>query len=172
MDFINPLEILNQIDIEKTATVADLGSGSGGWAIPLAKKVNEGKVFAVDIQDEPLSALLSRAKMEGVNNIKTIAADAEKEIAGISGLSCDFVLLANILFQVEDKKAVIREAKRILKPEGLVLVVDWKVGSPLGPRQGKVSAEEIKEIAREEGFSLEKEMPAGAYHYVLLFSKK
>ena len=45
---------------------ADFGCGSGGWAIPLAKKLEEGKVYAIDILEEPLSALRARAKLEKI----------------------------------------------------------------------------------------------------------
>jgi ubiquinone/menaquinone biosynthesis C-methylase UbiE len=77
--------------------------------------------------------------------------------------------LTNLLFQVEDRKKVLKEAKRILKKGGELLIVDWKKDSKMGP-EGKISSSEVKEIA-EEDFEFKKEINAGDYHYALLFKK-
>ena len=153
-------------------TAADFGSGAGGWTIPLAKKLEEGRVFAIDIQEEPLSALESRAKIQGISNIKKIVANVEERILGLAGFSCDLVLITDLLFQVDDKKGVFEEAKRVLKPAGRILVVEWAPEASLGPAgDNRVSQKEVKEIAQKLGFLLEKEFKAGDYHYGLVFKK-
>ena len=95
-------------------TAADFGSGSGGWVLPLAKILEDGKVYAIDILEEPLSALRSRAKTLKIENIETIKSDVEKTSKLSSG-SCDLVLLTNLFFQVEKKEEVLEEAKKVLK---------------------------------------------------------
>lgn len=171
MEFVDPIQILNQIELRANMTAADFGSGAGGWAIPLAKKLEEGRVFAIDIQGEPLSALESRAKIQGISNIKKIIANVEERIPGLTGFSCDLVLITDLLFQAEDKKGVFKEAKRVLKPGGRILVVEWMPQASLGPEDGRVSQEEVKEIAQKLGFLLEKEFKAGDYHYGLVFKR-
>ena len=47
--FLNPQEVLNHLELEGDMVAADFGSGSGGWAIPLAKRLKFGKVYAIDI---------------------------------------------------------------------------------------------------------------------------
>lgn len=152
-------------------TAADFGSGSGGWTIPLAKKLDDGEVFAIDIQEEPLSALEGRARMEGLSNIRKVVADVEARIRELKESSCDLVLITDLLFQVENKKAVFEEAKRVLKSGGKILVVEWTPEASLGPKEGRVSQEEVKEIAKNLGFQLEREFKAGDYHYGLVFTK-
>ena len=57
MIFLNPQQIINNLSFLDPHMVAcDIGSGSGGWTIPLAKKLDNGKVYAVDIKEEALSA--------------------------------------------------------------------------------------------------------------------
>lgn len=170
-EFVDPIQILNQIELRADMTAADFGSGAGGWTIPLAKKLEEGRVFAIDIQEEPLSALESRAKIQGISNIKKIIANAEERIPGLTGFSCDLVLVTDLLFQVEDKKGVFKEAKRVLKPGGRILVVEWTPKASLGPEDGRVSQEEVKGIAQKLGLLLEKEFKAGDYHYGLVFKR-
>lgn len=152
-------------------TAADFGSGSGGWTIPLAKKLDDGEVFAIDIQEEPLSALGGRARLEGISNIRKVVADVEARIGELKESSCDLVLMTDLLFEVENKKAVFQEAERVLKRGGKVLVVDWLPEASLGPKDGRVSSEEVKEIAKNLKFRLEKEFKAGDYHYGLVFAK-
>jgi ubiquinone/menaquinone biosynthesis C-methylase UbiE len=169
MEFLNPAEILKKIKLEKNMTAADFGSGSGGWVIPLAKILEDGRVYAVDILEEPLSALRSRAKLEKLFNIVAIKANVEKGVR-LPNDSCDLVLMTNLLFEAGDgKKAIIEEGKRVLRKGGRLLIVDWKPGQ-LGPQE-KVSREEIKEATGGTGLKLEKEFDAGSYHYGLILVK-
>jgi ubiquinone/menaquinone biosynthesis C-methylase UbiE len=172
ISFLKPEKILQELKLRENMIAVDFGSGSGGWAIPLAKKLEEGKVYAVDIQESALSALKGRASLENILNIETILCDLEKS----EGLELienffDVVLMTNLLFQLEDKKQVLREAKKILKKEGQLLIVDWKVEVPLGPKEGKISSQELKKIIENLGFKFSKEFEAGDYHYGLVFTK-
>ncbi len=168
--FLKPVEILNKLELRDDAVAADFGCGSGGWALPLAKILEEGKVYAVDILEEPISALKSKAKLQKIINIETMLADVEKGVA-IPSETCDLVLMTNLLFECEDKKAVLAEGKRVLKPGGRILVVDWIKDNPLTKQIEYVSFDEIRNIARGLGLKLEKEFPAGAYHQAVVFSK-
>ena len=168
--FLNPQTVLNELKIEGQMIAADFGSGSGGWAIPLAKRLKFGKVYAIDILEEPLSALKSKAEIQRVYNIERVNSDVEKGVK-LPDFCCDLVLLTNLLFQVEDKKRVLTEAKRVLKKGGKILVVDWFPQAPQGPEKGRVSAEEVKEMAKDLNLKLEKEFQAGVFHYGLVFTK-
>jgi len=168
--FLNPQEVLNELKIEGQMIAADFGSGSGGWAIPLAKRLKFGKVYAIDILEEPLSALKSKAEIQRVYNIETISSNVEKGVK-IPDLSCDLVLITNLLFQVKDKNKILTEAKRVLKKGGKILVVDWFPQAPQGPKEGRISAEEVKEMIKDLSLKLEKEFQAGIFHYGLIFTK-
>ena len=170
--FLNPQEVLNQLKLEGQMIVADFGSGSGGWAIPLAKRLKFGKVYAIDILEEPLSALKSKAEVAKAYNIETIRSNIEgKEGSKLPNLSCDLILITNLLFQVEDKNKILIEAKRVLKKGGKILVVDWFPQAPQGPKEGRISPEEVKKMAKNLNLKLEKEFQAGVFHYGLIFTK-
>jgi len=170
--FLNPQEVINQLKLTGEEIAADFGSGSGGWTIPLAKRLKFGKVYALDILEEPLSALKSKAEVIKVYNIQTIRADIEgKEGSKLPDLSCDLVLITNLLFQVKDKNKILAEAKKVLKKNGKILIVDWLSEAPQGPKEGRVSPDEIKEIAKNLNLKLETEFRAGIYHYGLIFVK-
>jgi ubiquinone/menaquinone biosynthesis C-methylase UbiE len=175
--FLNPNEVLEKLELRKNMVAADFGSGSGGWSIPLAKKLKEGRVYAIDILEEPLSALKSKARLERVFNIETKKADVEKSTRLISE-SCDLVLITNLLFESEEKEKVLEEAKRVLKKGGEILVVDWnpeireEEGKIIGPpKEKRVSPEEIKKIAEKLDLKIKKEFKAGLYHWALILVK-
>jgi len=171
--FLNPSEVLKQLRLEKEMVAADFGCGSGGWVLPLARQLEEGKVYAIDILEEPLSALKGRAKLEKIFNIEIIRSNVEaKNGSKLSNNSCDLVLMTNLLFECENKKNVLEEGKRVLKPGGKILVVDWIKDNPLTTEIEWVDFEEIKKIAKELDLKLEKEFEAGAYHHGLIFTKQ
>ena len=170
--FLDPEEILDQLEIKDNLLAAEFGCGSGGFTIPLAKRIGQGLVWAVDILEEPLSALKSRCLLEKINNIKIVRGNLEKEKGStISDSSLDLVVIPNMLFQAEDKSAIIKEADRILKNRGLLLIVDWLSGASKGPEGKRISIIELKEIAQELELNFEKEVEAGKYHFGLIFRK-
>ncbi len=168
--FLNPIETLKQLNLRDDITAVDFGSGSGGWVIPLAKILEAGEVLAVDILEEPLSALRAKIELEKISNVKTIKADVEKGIEEIFNSSCDLVLMTNLLFQCEDKKKVLEEAKRILRKNGQILIVDWREGAVLGPKD-KVNLPELKETCLQLNLRIEKQFEASPYHFGLVLTK-
>jgi len=179
--FMNPEKILLQIGLKEGITVADFGCGHGYFTIPAGKIIGgEGKVYAVDVLTECLEAIHSRAKLEGVINILTMRGNLEK--LGGSGIKdgvVDLVLLHNVLFQSEKKADILKEADRVLKSGGNLVVIDWlpiaeSTGgtSFFGPQEGwRISAEEAKKITQEEGLAFDRSLDAGEYHYGLIFIK-
>lgn len=171
--FSNPQSILSQVHIDMGMKVADFGSGSGHYTMALSEIVGtSGTVFSFDIQAELLSKLKNIATQENKENIHFVCADLdEPNSTSLKEDSLDRVLIGNILFQAEDKKALIREAKRILKPNGKVIVIDWTDShNGLGPRSSDVVKKEVaQKIFEEEGFVIEKEIDAGEHHYGLIF---
>jgi ubiquinone/menaquinone biosynthesis C-methylase UbiE len=168
--FLNPEKILKELNLQPTMTAADFGAGSGGWSIPLAQILSTGRVIAVDILGGPLSALTSRAKIANILNIQTEVADVTKGTKIQPGF-CDLVLMTNLLFQCPNKKAVLTEGRRVLKDGGKILLVDWKKSANFGPRERAVPPEDIKKIAEELNFKIEKEFEASPYHYGLILVK-
>jgi len=168
-EFLNPKVALEKLDLKENFIAADFGCGSGGWAIPLAKILTKGKVFAIDVLEEPLSALKSKLRGEGINNIELKRANVEKGVPILSN-SCDLVLMTNLLFEVENIENVLKEGKRILKTGGKILVVDWKTEASFGPEK-KVNIENVKRLAEKIGLKIKEEFEAGDYHWGLILEK-
>lgn len=170
--FLDPESILKQLKLKTNMTAVDFGSGSGGWVIPLAEKLEDGKVIAIDILEEPLSALKSKLKSKNINNVEIIQSNIE-DLNGskLFSESCDLVLMTNLLFQTKDKEVVLEEGKRILKDLGKILIVDWKANQSFGPGNKGISAEEIKKLAKKLSLKVEKEFEASPYHWGLILER-
>ena len=173
--FSNPKQNIEQFGLSDGMVVADLGTGSGFYAIEAGRAVAPtGKVYAVDIQKDLLDRLRNEAGRNHVRDIETISGDLEK-IGGtkIQEGSVDRVIAANILFMIEDKKSFISEIKRILKQRGAVLLVDWAASfSQIGPHPEHVVYKDAAiKLFTEAGFKVEKEISAGSHHYGIVFRK-
>ena len=173
--FLDPQALLRNVPLAPGMVVADFGCGNGYYSIAAASKVGQkGQVFAIDIMPEALSQTATLAKMEGLRNIVMRQCDLEK-FGGCSDLpetSCDLVIVASLLHQIEKKDNAVREAYRALKTGGKILVVEWLPEAKLGPApQDRLQATEIKTLLEKNGFRPVKELPAGAFHYAWLYSK-
>ncbi len=171
-DFLNVNKVLDNLDLKETMTAAEFGCGSADFSIALAKKLRKGRVYALDIQEEKLSAPKSKLALEGLNNVVMVVCDLEAPSGStLQGNSQDVVLIPNVLFQAENKYAILKEAHRVLKVGGTLLVIDWFKKVPFSPKTGMVTPDEVKKLAATLAFSLTKEFMAGDYHFALLFAK-
>ena len=172
--FIGVDKIINQLDIKQNMVIADFGAGHGFFSIAMAKKVGpSGQIFAIDVLESAIEGIRSRAKMEGLFNIRLIRGNLEKPGGStLSDESCDMVMMANILFQAPDKTAVLNEAKRILKPGGRLVLVEWRPYIGIGPKKEyRVTEEELKQMIGAAGFSNPEAIDAGSHHYGFIFLK-
>ena len=170
--FLDPEDILNQIGLKSDMLVADFGCGSGGFTIPLAKEVEDGLVYGLDIQGEPLSALKSRILLGNIKNIKIIKTNLENPKGStLPAESVDIVLIPNVLFQIENKSAIIIEALRILKNSGKLVIIDWLTKVSQGPAEGRISKEDVIRLAKDQGLNFKEEFSAGRYHYGIIMVK-
>lgn len=174
--FIEPERVVSYFELQKGDYVAEFGAGHGYFTIPMARAVGgEGKVFAIDVQKGVLEIIRSRSRLENLSNIELIWADLE--LSGGSKLkndSVEFVLVANILFQAENKSMLLKEAHRIMRPEGRLAIIEWDESvTPFGPPPHlRMRKDAVLDAARQVGFELDHEFEAGSHHYGLLFIKK
>ncbi len=167
--------IVSQFGLEPGMKAADLGSGSGYFTIELAKAVGEsGMITAVDILDTALEMVKAKMATGEIKNVRLVKGNLE--VAGSSSLiddSQDFVLIKNVLFQNDQKSGIIKEAKRVLRPAGKLVIIDWEkgVGGFGPPDEYRTPKESILSLVSQEGLTFEKEITIDAYHFGLMFRK-
>jgi len=172
--FLKPEETIKELSIKQGMRIADFGCGAGYFTIPLAEMVGQkGKVYAFDILKTALESVRSRAKSAGLLNIETVWSNLETLNASkLKNESIDLVLLANILFQSSKKADIIKEATRILKKGGKMVVIEWKENQPMGPPEKLIVDKNlIREMIEKEGLKFDKQFPAGERHWGMVFIK-
>ena len=171
-DFLKVSQVLSNLEIKDNMMAAEFGCGSADFSLNLAKQLKHGRVYALDIQEEKLSALKGKMAHENIRNIVTALCDLEaKKGSMLQDDFLDVVLITNVLFQAENKYTIIEEAARVVKAGGQILVVDWLKESPFSPKEGMILPPEVKGMAEKLGLSLKKEFAVGDYHYGLVFIK-
>ncbi len=155
-------------------TVADFGCGSGFFVLASAKFVgNTGTVYAVDVQEAKLVATQSSATQQGFKNVQAIKADLDKPLQDIEATSCDAVIMASILHEIDSREILLKNAYKILKTGGKMLAVEWKPDhTPFGPPlEKRIHPEALEQEMAKLGLRKIKTIPADMYHYALLFEK-
>ncbi|MGB9681337.1 MAG: class I SAM-dependent methyltransferase [Minisyncoccia bacterium] len=172
MPFLNPQEIVKLFPLKEGMTAVDFGCGSGYFSLAMAQLVKpSGKIIALDIWQPALDALSFRAKLEGLSTIIQVKwANLELEKgSGLENESCDLVLVSNILFEIENKEVIIKEAKRILKNNGYLVIIEWYPEKlPSKEMLYPISKEEAMALVEKEGFVIERELSLGVTHYGFL----
>ncbi len=171
--WLPPDEVIGQLSISPGAVVADIGAGTGYFAFPIAGAVGEGgSVFAVDFQSEMLSHIRTKLARPGSpTNINLVEGEAARTT--LPAGSCDVVFMANLWHELDDYPKILREAGRILRQGGTLVIVDWRadIPSPPGPPlEHRVSASQVQVTLRETGWSVLKAGQVGIYSHLLLAS--
>ncbi len=175
-NFFGPKKILTTFRIgEKTGDVVELGSGYGTFTIPAARLIS-GTVFALDIEPDLIELVKGKCKSEKVINVRLSLRDFVGTGTGLPDSSMEAALLFNILHH-EEPVALLSEAFRVLKPDGIAAVIHWNYDptTPRGPVMDiRPRPEQCIEWAKLAGFAFNKRnrFDLKPYHYGLLFRKQ
>ena len=119
-----PDEIIYNMHLKPSAVVADIGAGIGYISFRLSKLLPQGKVLAVDIQEEMLNVLRKRVKESGVNNIVLILGSLTSP--NLPNEQVDAVLILDSYHEFSHPYEMISSIKNSLKPGGLIFIGEYK----------------------------------------------
>lgn len=147
--------ILKYIGIKRGQKVLDFGCGSGNYTIPAARVIGEqALVYALDEDKETLDQLMSKAKSIGLKNITRVDASGKSRIR-LDNESVDVVLLYDVLHyyyfpEEEDRRQLLYEVYRVLKPNGFLSLYPTHLESHREPRLDDVKREIEESNLHEE----------------------
>ena len=174
-DLIDKKRFFSLFDVPPGSTVTDLACGTGNYSLEIAKKIgSEGIVYAIDLWAEGIEALNILIANNNITNIHTIIADISKEIP-LETASADACLLATVLHDLsqEAQDSAIREVHRVLRPEGLLMIIEFKKTDkgPGPPMSIRLTEHEVGEIVTRYDFSEVSCDEIGAFNYLIKFQK-
>lgn len=173
MESTDPLAHVLRLKLRPGMKIADLGAGAGHYALAAAPIVGSGgRIYAIDVQQGMVGHVKDAARRAGFSNVEAIWGDFEQP--GGTKLKdhiIDAAILSNVLFQIERHERAVEELKRILKPGGRLLVIDWagSYGGQGPAPEHVVSEHKAEELFITAGFHKAEGFRAGPHHYGLIF---
>ena len=147
-----PDDVLRALDLAPAMTVADVGAGTGYFAVRLARAVPAGVVIATDLEADMVRYLGERAHREGLANLR--AARATATASGLAARSVDRILVVDVWHHLADRAGYARDLAAALRPGGKLVVVDFTLAARRGPpAQHRLPPEAILADLRAAGLT-------------------
>ena len=174
-NFIDTEKAFAMIDVKPDSSFLDLACGIGKYSIEIAKNIGEkGTVYAVDLWQEGIEALKQEIHIKRIKNIKTILADISKKLP-LEENSIDACLMAAILHDLSksDQKAAVQEAARLVKPGGMLNIIEFKKieKGPGPPIDIRMEEKDIEALVTPYGFIKRIGSEVGEFNYLSKYEK-
>ena len=149
-------QLFKNLPLAPDSVVADIGAGTGYFTFPMAKQVPEGRVLAVDIQQEMLNMISGRMASEGVSNIQPVLG-SERD-PGLEPSSVDLILMVDAYHEFAWPREMGDAMARALKPGGRLVLIEYRAEDPSVPikRLHKMSVKQARREMEAVGLKLER----------------
>jgi len=167
--------LVKSLGLKPGDVVADIGAGSGVISMLIAEQIGpEGKVLAVDIQQEMLDRLVQNAKKRGLDNIQPVKGTAKSPQLGPE--SADLVIFVDVYHEFEYPYEMMLEISRALKPGGRAAFVEYRMEDPTVPIKlvHKMSEAQVKKEMDQPELQLKWKETIGVlpWQHIVVFQKK
>ncbi len=175
-DLVDAGELLAALGARESDKIADLGCGSGNYALFIASKTGpDTLVHGVDLWEEGLKTLAEGAAAGGFGKVRGFRADL-KDLSTLEEGFYDLALMGTVLHDLQERgqaKKALAEAARILKKGGKLAVVEFEKrdSKPGPPLKIRLSPEECAALARGAGFGEAGYFDLGPHLYLSVFRK-
>lgn len=164
-----PDQVIDALKLPKYAVVADVGAGTGYFSARIAKKIPEGKVYSADIEPDMVRYLGERAKKEGLSNLTPVQANATSPNLPEPA---DLIIYVDAYHHVGNRGEYYSKLKSSLKPEGRLVIIDFRGDTPDGPpKEHRVAFEKSSEELRNAGYTLVETFDFLPRQYFAVFKK-
>jgi SAM-dependent methyltransferase len=161
-----PEQVIAALRVPEEGVVADIGSATGYFPVRIARAYPSSRIYGVDIEPDMARYLGERARREGLTNLHPVlAAPDDPKLPE----PVDRVLTVDTYHHIEERPAYFRRLAGALRPGALLVVVDFKKGSPMGPRdEHKLSEDQVVGELQPVGYRLtaRQDLP---HQYLLVF---
>lgn len=174
LQWLPPDEAVRLLGLGDGMTMADVGAGTGYFAVPFARAIApSGRVFAVEPQPEMLEMLRDKLRQPGMpSNILLLQGTATA--TQLPSASCDLVFLANVWHELDNHQAALREAARVVTRGGCIGILDWRsdmAGPPGPPTQHRIGIGQVISMLQSERWEVQHSGPVGRYSYIVVASQ-
>ncbi|WP_396637548.1 class I SAM-dependent methyltransferase [Maribacter sp. R77961] len=167
----NTSTLLKNMNISKTDDIADIGAGSGYHVFKMATMATQGTIYAVDIQEEMLTAMRNK-KSEGKFANVSLVKGSEKSV-NLKPNSVDKVLIVDVYHEMSFPYEMMTSLKKAMRPNGKLYLIEYRSEDPNVPikRLHKMTeAQAIKEM-KAVGLVLEENLTNLPWQHCMVFVK-
>jgi FkbM family methyltransferase len=167
----NSALLLKNLNLKSGMHVADIGAGSGYYTSLIAKRIGNGKVYAVDVEPQMILFLNERIKEEKLSNVVTVLG-SEKSTA-LPSSSIDMMLLVDVYHEFSFPYEMGHSMYNALKPAGRLVLVEFRSEDetvPIKTIHKMSEAQSVKEL-KAVGFRLEKNISNLPWQHCMVFVK-
>jgi len=144
-----PEAVIDVLGLGPSSKVADVGAGTGYFAMRIAKRVPEGRVYAVDVEPDMVRYLGERATREQLPQVTAVLATGDDAKLPEP---VDVVLIVDTLHHIDNRPAYLAKLRDKLKDGGRLFVVDFTLESPMGPPKAhRLAPEAVVKDAEQAG---------------------
>lgn len=123
--------LIERMPLRPDSVVADIGAGTGYFSFPVAARVPEGRVYAVDIQPEMLAVIERRVRERGIDNVETVLGSAKDP--GLPRAAVDLAFIVDAYHEFSHPWEMGRAIAAALKPGGRLLLIEYRAEDPRVP---------------------------------------
>jgi ubiquinone/menaquinone biosynthesis C-methylase UbiE len=162
---------ISKLPINSKSVVADIGAGSGYYTFKIAQKVNEGKVYAVEIQDEFVKILKKNKQEKAVKNVEVIKGTEQNP--NLSSNSIDLAIMVDVYHELAYPHEMLAALAKALKPDGKILLLEYRAEDPTIAIKElhKTSVKQINKEMEANGFKLYKREEFLPIQHFLIYEK-
>jgi len=165
-----PHEVIQALALKPDAVIADVGSGTGYFAVRLANMVPQGRVYGVDIEPDMVKYLSDRAKREKRSNVVAIAGAPDDPRLPEKA---DLIVMVDVYHHIEDRAAYFRKLEASLKPGGRIAIIDFRLDSADGPpKSARIAPEKVIGELKGAGYALAAQYGFLPDQYFLVFTPR
>lgn len=114
--------VAERLPVRPDARVLEIGPGSGYYSVEVARRIPEGSLTLLDIQQEMLDKSASALRAAGITNFSTRQSDG-KALPFEDG-AFDAVFMVTVFGEIAERESFLREAARVLKPNGVLSITE------------------------------------------------
>ncbi|MEL6247759.1 MAG: class I SAM-dependent methyltransferase [Cyanobacteria bacterium J06648_16] len=162
---------VDALELAPTDTVADIGAGTGFMSFKIAKKLPEGKLFAVDVQPEMIDLLTKGREENGLTQVQPLLSTENDPHLPVG--SVDLAIMVDAYHEFAFPHEMMTGLYAALKPGGRVVLAEYRAENPLImiKRLHKMSEQQVKKELTAMGFEWVKTDERLPQQHLLFFQK-
>lgn len=166
-----PSRAIAALNLKPTDVIADIGAGSGYYSFRIAEKVPQGKVVAVDIQQEMLDFLAKRATELHITNVQGHLGTIDD--IKLPENSLDAALMVDAYHEFSHPAEMLQSLHRALKPNGRIFLLEFRAEDPRVPIKPlhKMTEEQARKEYAAAGFTLASNKRQLPWQHFMVFVK-